>query len=205
MALVQNGAPASGTATRPCGRLQTLRKLRWLPGEYPGMHNLIFGAPFVFNLFVFHMRIPSFLLSLSLLGAAWACKKKEPEPTTPTQLLTSRKWQLRSTIFSFPGAQDVEYFNLIRPCSRDDYQQFNLPNVLVTDEGAIRCSTALPQARTGTWALSNDDTRLSMGNKDTIITYTVLRLTSDSLKLSSREPQPVGIDATNTVIYTVLH
>ena len=150
------------------------------------------------------MKIPSLLLTLGLLSALWACKKKEPEPPTRIQLLTDKKWQLRSFVFSFPGAQDIEYFGLIRPCQQDDYYQFNLPNTLVTNEGLTKCSPNLPQTQLGTWALSNKDTMLSIGNKDTTITYTILRLTSDSLKISSRKPQPIGIDATNTVLYTVL-
>lgn len=148
------------------------------------------------------MRNHALLLSCWVLGALGACQQKDPAPLTRTQLLINKKWQLRSAIFSFPGAQDVEYFGLVRPCSRDDYQQFNLPNTLVMDEGLLKCSARLPQTQTGTWTLSANDTRLSMTNKDTIITYTILRLTSDSLKLSAAQPQPIGIDAKLTHVYT---
>lgn len=159
----------------------------------------------IFHPIRFYMKKQVLLISYGLLGLLASCKSnKDPEPLTRTQLLTGKKWQLRSLVFSYPGIPDVNSYAQMRPCSYDDYRQFNLPNTTTYDEGPSKCSTFDPQTQLGLWALSNNDSQLTITDSNTSDTYTILELTETSLKMKVAVPQSTGTDGTSTFTYAVI-
>lgn len=152
------------------------------------------------------MKIYRILLAIGTISLFYACKKQpeSPQPLSRTQLLTGKKWQLRNAVFSYPGSQNIDYYALVPPCTRDDYWQFALPNSLITDEGLTKCSAAYPQTQAGTWEFSSTDTKLTLTDQNFTNAYTILKLTSDSLNMSITVPQSTGVDGIITVSYITI-
>ena len=140
------------------------------------------------------------LLLLAFTSTAISCAKTKedpaPAPPTRTQLLTAKKWQIRSATIEGSGQPTVDLYPLIAPCSRDDFEQFNLPNTYVTDEGPTKCSPSDPQTQLGIWALTANDTQLTVTATGTSTTSTIEELTDTSLKLTTLQPQSNGTNAT---------
>jgi hypothetical protein len=150
------------------------------------------------------MKKISILLIIGFLTFTGSCKKKDPEPATPTQLLVGKKWQLISDVLSYPGYPDTNLYTQMRPCSHDDYRQFNTPNTYVYDEGATKCSILDSQTTLGLWAFSDNDSKLTITDTNYSDTYTVVELSDSSLKMTMPVPQSIGGDATATLTFTVV-
>ena len=144
------------------------------------------------------MKNRKYLLPVVLACSFFSCSKKEKDPTPPltrTQLLSSKKWQLRSATIEGPGQPIIDIYALTSPCTRDDYEQFNLPNTYVNDEGLTKCGTADPQTKLGLWALINNDTQLTVTYDGQSNTSTIDELTESTLKVTSIQPQGNGTNA----------
>ncbi|MDQ2770184.1 MAG: hypothetical protein M3Y54_06760 [Bacteroidota bacterium] len=127
-----------------------------------------------------------------------ACSKKNEDPApaaTRVQMLSAKKWQLRSSTIEAPGQQLVDIYAQLGSCSRDDFEQFSLPNTFIYDEGLTRCSPADPQKQVGVWALTNNDTELTITAAGSSETFQIAELTETSLKVSTTQPQGNGINA----------
>jgi hypothetical protein len=150
-------------------------------------------------------KIPT-LFTVGWLAFIGACNKKEPAPATPTrtQLLVGKKWQLTSDVLSYTGYPNSNLYAQMRPCSQDDYRQFNLPNTYVHDEGATKCSTLASQTTLGIWAFSANDSKLTITDQNYSDTYTITDLTESSLTMTMPVPQSLGGDATATLTFTVI-
>ena len=151
------------------------------------------------------MKKPSALLVIGFLAFTGSCNKKDPEPATRTQLLVGKKWQLMSDVLSYPGYPDTDLYAQMRPCSHDDYRQFNTPNTYVYDEGATKCSTLASQTTLGVWAFSDNDSKLVLTDPNYSDTYTIIELSESRLKMTMPVPQSIGGDATATLIFTVIN
>ena len=147
------------------------------------------------------------LLPLLLCQALLGCSDKEesvPQPSTPNQLLSSQKWQVRSIILSSSNQPTVDLYALVRSCSRDDYVEFSKPNTYQVDEGVAKCSPADPQTRLGVWSLDSNDTQLTVALNGFTTIYRVEELTLTSLKITTTRVQSNGVPATQTNIYEAL-
>ena len=136
--------------------------------------------------------------ALLLLLATVACSKKKDDPTPPAtraMMLSAKKWQLRSSTIEAPGQQLVDIYAQLGSCSKDDFEQFSLPNTFIYDEGPTKCGPADPQIQVGVWALTNNDTELTITAAGSSETFKITELTESSLKVSTTQPQGNGINA----------
>jgi len=133
-----------------------------------------------------------FLIALAVSSLS-ACKKDSENSPSKTDLLTSKKWRITAdtetsttTITgSAPVTTTTNQYATTAACEKDNYTQFNNNKTLVLDEGASKCSSNDPQQTTGTWDLSSDQTKLTVGVSGTTGTNTldVLELTASTLRL----------------------
>ena len=133
-----------------------------------------------------------------LLLTLAACSKKKDDPTPPatrSQILSAKKWQLRSSTIEAPGQQLVDLYALLGACSKDDFEQFNSPNTFIYDEGLTKCAASDPQKQVGVWALTNNDTQLTITAAGSSATVQIDELTDSSFKFSLLEPQSNGVNA----------
>lgn len=137
------------------------------------------------------MTLHPTLFLLAIVGIATSCGKKEdmPTPLTPTQLLSSHHWLLRSSIESGPTIQTVDLYAASGVCTQDNLLQFATSNTFIYDEGPTKCTPSSPQTRLGLWALGKNDTQLTVVLDGYTSEYTIEELTTTSLKLTMVEMQ----------------
>lgn len=102
------------------------------------------------------------LFAILFIAVAFvACKKKEKNTTTKSEMLEKGKWKVSELKFkNASGEQDL--LDLTSECDKDNFYFFNADKSITADEGASKCNSADPQSTTdGKWALDNDDTKLS--------------------------------------------
>ena len=114
---------------------------------------------------------------------------------TRVQMLSAKKWQLRTSTIEAPGQQIVDIYAQLGSCSKDDFEQFSLPNTFIYDEGPTKCNPADPQKQVGVWALTNNDKELTITAAGSSDTFQIVELTENSLKVSTTQAQGGGISA----------
>lgn len=143
-----------------------------------------------------------------ILLALTSCTKKKEDPTPPitrAQILSAKKWQLRSSTIEAPGQPLTDIYAQLGACSRDDYEQFNSPNTFIYDEGLTKCSPADPQTQVGVWALTNDETQLTITAAGSSMTSKIDELTETLLKTTTIETQGNGVNAIIKSTYVVIN
>ena len=151
---------------------------------------------------LFSMKHYLLLLPLALVVLATACKKDDSVPNpTVTQKLIAKKWQLRSASISAPSSPTIDLYALSLPCSLDDVTQYTTPNTVSYDEGPTKCDPLDPQTQTATWALSKNDTQLTITSGSTSNSFTIDELTDSALTLSYVQIQS-GVTATIKTSYS---
>jgi hypothetical protein len=135
------------------------------------------------------MKNPIILLALvALLGS---CKKDSSSaPATAGETtLTTGTWKITAStsIVEYPapiGTQTVNLYDMFNACEIDNIYTFNANKSVTSDEGPTKCNAADPQTTTeGTWALSNNDTKLTTNGGGFNITADVLTLDNSTLKI----------------------
>jgi len=138
--------------------------------------------------------------SALLLGALLtlgACSKDkshsdDPKPATKTELLTAKDWMIVSASVTpaysaIPvyagGIPTTDWFNVLKPCEKDNVGRFEDSGVYIQDEGPIKCAPLTPQVNRGTWRFSTDETQLITDISGTHNIYTLVEL-AKQLKLS---------------------
>lgn len=149
------------------------------------------------------MRICNILFLALVIGLISACHKDAPAPT-PTQLLTTKKWQVTSSIIESPGQPTVNLYALSPTYTQDNFEQFITPNVYTLDEGPTKYRVTDPQTQTGTWVLNSNDTQLVVTRNGIVSTFIIEELTSTTLKRQAVLPQSNGTTATITTILSVI-
>lgn len=142
-------------------------------------------------------------VALGSLTLLFACHKdNEPQPATTTQLLVGKKWQLQTSIITAPNQSAIDLYALTASYTKDDFEQFDLPNVFTYDEGPTKYSAASPQTQKGTWTLSTDNTQITIVYSSRATNYVIDELTSTSLKAHINQVQSNGATSvlTNTFV-----
>jgi len=105
---------------------------------------------------------------------------------TKTELLTESNWVLTSAkaepAISIFGVPVAEFYALMLPCEKDDWQKFNMDNTLILDQGATKCGSD-PQTKTTTWSFNADETMLTIDDQE----HTLEELSATTLKISKQE------------------
>ena len=117
-----------------------------------------------------------------------ACKKNDTSNASAKDKITG-KWMLTAfsrTIFVGTNNSTVSRYDSLLTCERDDLYLFNADNTLTRDEGDQKCrSTDAQQRPLGSYAITNNDTRLVMPNPDNtaqVDTLEILELTGSTLR-----------------------
>ena len=148
------------------------------------------------------------LFCITALSIAGGCKKETPTPSislTATQMLTGKKWQVRSSTIVAPGQPNVDLYALSAPCTRDDFERFDSPNTYFYEEGATKCDPGDPQTQLGIWALSNNDTQLTVTYSGFTKSLLIDELTTTSLKTRMLELQSNGTTSVTTTTFSVIN
>ena len=110
---------------------------------------------------------------------AWAKK---------TELITMGSWK-RTALISNPaydwnanGVFDTNILYTMFPCEKDNFETYQSNGMVVTNEGATKCTSSDPQTWSVTWSFDNNATKLIWDGNDV---YTLLELTETTLKFQS--------------------
>ena len=154
------------------------------------------------------MKNQHVLFILALACTTLSCGKDEkgddPHPPTQAQLLSAKKWQIRSISLTSPSQPDVDLYALVRPCSQDDFVEFTAPNTFRSDEGPTKCQTTDSQTQLGIWALGTNETQLTVTFNGFTTSYTIDELTDTSLRLTTTRTQSNGVVSTQKNSYVAI-
>ena len=103
-------------------------------------------------------------LLLGTVAVLGGCKKSDESPassSTRADLLTAKNWRL-STVNVTANGFPVPSSFVLQDCNKDDFYKFNADKTLIQDAGAIKCMATDPQTQAGTWALSSDQSKLTI-------------------------------------------
>ncbi|MCW5921420.1 MAG: lipocalin family protein [Saprospiraceae bacterium] len=131
------------------------------------------------------MRKPIFLLLALLSAQAFvACKKDSTD--APNNALTNGRWRaIASTATITVGTinQTVDALAMLPGCERDNFFIFQAGGTLITDEGATKCNSSAPQQTTGTWLLTQNDTRLVVASSGYNFDAEIVELNASKLRV----------------------
>lgn len=128
-------------------------------------------------------------LAAVLLGTTSSCEKTGPDPVdlTKTEILTTGQWKMSAYILTPPvdidgdGTLDSDAYALLMPCVKDNYMILKKGGEMETNEGPTKCNDGDPQIKTSTWALSNNDTEITIDGMQ----GTIQELTSSQLRVKT--------------------
>lgn len=122
------------------------------------------------------------LCSILVLLLFLSCKK-EKEPKTKVELLTSGNWHIVSyTIdpaldWDGDGTDETSIYPVMEDCVKDDFTTFHDDGTGELNEGATKCSDNDPQANPFVWQFQQEETRLSVQG----VSYLLESLTESQL------------------------
>lgn len=146
----------------------------------------------------------SCLVTVSCALLVGCHKNDAPQPATPAQLLVGKKWQLQSSLITAPSQPPIDLYALTASYTKDDFEQFDLPDVFTYDEGPTKYGTSSQQTQRGTWALSTDNTRLTVKLGTRTTEYLLEEVTSASLKFRITQRQGGGSTSVLTHTFVVI-
>ena len=131
------------------------------------------------------------LVALCCVATLASCKKEESVTIAKTDALVAHSWKLSKVETVLNGiAVDVTASLITEACEKDDFETFAKDNKWTADNGAAKCNEGDAQTKTGTWALSENDTKLKVtetANPDNADTYTVGTLDASTMVLTQTE------------------
>jgi len=143
--------------------------------------------------------------TLGCLTLLLACQKSDdPQPPTPTQLLVGKKWQLQASTITALNQPPIDLYALTASHTKDDFEQFDLPNTFIYDEGLTKYGTSSQQTQRGTWTLSADNKQLEIAYSSRKYDYTIDELTSSLLKVHINQVQSSGATSVLTNTFVVI-
>jgi hypothetical protein len=116
------------------------------------------------------------------------CKKDKAE--APNDILQQGKWRWSELSFHFyvnDVLTDVTRLDDLDSCTRDNYFLFQPDDVLIMDEGPMKCDSSSPQEIHGTWKLSANGKQFIMGadNSTENQTFEIVTLNTSVFKIAS--------------------
>ncbi|WP_147320749.1 hypothetical protein [Hymenobacter lapidiphilus] len=107
-----------------------------------------------------------FLLLALIAGSAFVgCsndkKSEDPAPKSKSELLMAKTWTITAETETV-GTTTKSVFENYAACELDNATQFLAGNSMSYDQGAIQCDPDEPRTIIGSWALSENDTKLGL-------------------------------------------
>jgi hypothetical protein len=130
--------------------------------------------------------IVPFLFSLAFLAIFMGCGKSSSNPAASPSLITQAAWKYDTSGIDLnkDGVIDIGDTTLL-PCEKDNTYLFKKDSTGVMDEGATKCNAGDPQSTGFSWALTNNQTVLTLSGN---------ALLAGSLNISS-------VTATKFILY----
>jgi hypothetical protein len=150
------------------------------------------------------MKRFSTYLVLTVVGLAGlaSCNKDETtslqRAATKTDVLTAKSWKVTDIKIA-----DKSIFKtiLVDSCSKDDLTKFNANKSVTFEEGKVKCDASSPQARTGSWEFTTNETKLKVTDSDgSVLEEPISTLTTTTLIVT--DPDFAGPGVAAEVTYT---
>ena len=149
------------------------------------------------------------ILFVFSVGLTTSCKKDEEKPKSKEELLTGKKWQVKTAIIdpSIPvsaGGTTTNLYNQIEPCFKDDYSVFNANGTFIDDAGGVKCDVGDAQTTSGTWLFNGDKTIVTLnypasgGDAAFSMSFKILELSDSKLMYEIQDDY-----LNNGTIYTI--
>ncbi len=151
------------------------------------------------------LSIKAFVAMLSLLATfnMTSCKDDDVQPDQ-TQLLTGGNWKLTAftsdPAFEWFGTPVTNIYAQLPACIKDDLTTFKPSGTVNFDEGPSKCDPNDPQTTSGTWALSADETVLSVTSDGETESWEIEDLKKDTFQANYKVTQE-GVTYTFTVTF----
>ncbi|HEX5652930.1 MAG TPA: lipocalin family protein [Chitinophagaceae bacterium] len=128
------------------------------------------------------------LILFSLIVCLFAsCKKDNKEDSPPrSALLTTGTWKITAFLTDDDGNGSFEYdlYAVLPACWKDNYFTFKVGGVLEMNEGATKCDPLDSQTENSTWALLENDSKLSLDGDP----FVIETLTNTTLRIRDVDP-----------------
>ena len=140
------------------------------------------------------MKLVTQLSFVFLLFCIFSCKKDSTNSLTPVQLLTQQSWTLTGERWNPSNAGWSDLYQGIPSCRKDNIITYYSDLSLINNEGATKCNSSDPQIfKTATWALYENNTRISVAESSKTYYYEILQLDNQAFKTLLRDTIPPSI------------
>jgi hypothetical protein len=130
-----------------------------------------------------YLRLLLFFFSLTWVIS---CSDEDKPAPTKTELI-SRNWLIQDLLYS-DGGTPISIIGFMEACDKDNILQIKNDNTYKELEGATKCNAADPDiAEQGTWAFAENETKIQLTALGESRTFSLLELTSSSLKVSYKD------------------
>jgi len=130
----------------------------------------------------------NYLLLLAVAGAFTftACNDDDEDVQSKKEMITSKTWKLttRSQVVTDSTGNSTTD-NTIDACEMDDTYKFTSDNNFIRDEGATKCDPTDPQTETGTWALTDNDTKFTITSSGFTVPGDLVEISNSKLVVKS--------------------
>jgi hypothetical protein len=127
-----------------------------------------------------------FLFVLSFVMAS--CDKDKDSEPTKQDLLMAKNWKVtaakaKGTVNG--STIDLDYYNYLVDCQKDNFLKFNTNSIVIVDEGALKCTPTAPQTTQGNWSLTENATTgdILMVNGNILLSYGLVNNSARNLKI----------------------
>lgn len=118
------------------------------------------------------------------------------------QLLCDKDYKLTASTVSPAFQGTTNYFSLLQSCNTDDILRFAQAGTFTWDEGPTMCQGVTQQTVSGTWALSNNNSTLTLTVGGAQVVWTVVAIDGNILKVSWQGNDTQGNTYTITDTWT---
>ncbi|MFT3705462.1 MAG: DUF5004 domain-containing protein [Agriterribacter sp.] len=139
------------------------------------------------------MKIKNIFLLLTVISIVSFSSCKKEDSKSKTELLTAAAWKIKAN-YSIVGSTRTDLMPTMEACEKDNTYTFKTDNTVIFDEGATKCDDDDDQTDTGTWSLTENETKLILNGE----TSSLLSLTGSELKVSTSYTED-GVTYTNEV------
>lgn len=147
---------------------------------------------------------------LAILAVAVAvfssCEEKDEKPSK-TGLITGKFWILEAATVDpglpLNGTIVTNLYPQLPTCYKDNTMKLEKNGTTTFEEGASKCQLSDDQTTLGTWVFNTDETVVTIKDDEETISYKILDLTANSLKVEYEDEDENGFVYTVTATYRV--
>jgi hypothetical protein len=126
------------------------------------------------------------LAAICALTVASCSSDKNDALPSKAEMLIKSNWKITErTQVTTDSAGVSTTTTALEDCLKDDTYTFSSGNKFTLDQGAIKCDSLAPQISTGTWALTENDNKLTITSGNVNLTGDLVELTSSKVVLKT--------------------